>query len=107
MMPDRPRELFYANVAEEEADQAIARLVPQSMADVTETLRSAAWRTISSTYVICEQDQAIPDTFQEQLATRATSTRQLPTSHPPFLSRPSDVVRLIVDVAEHTGQSVG
>lgn len=99
MTPGTPRDIFYADVAAVEAESAIARLKPQSVVVVTETVAAAAWHTIPSTYVVCTQDRAIPPVIQEQMAQRATSVRHLNTSHSPFLSRPDDVARLITEVA--------
>lgn len=99
MTPDRPRELFYADVPLEEAERAIARLKPQSFVVVEEIVSAAAWHTVPSTYVVCEQDRAIPPVVQELMAKRATSVRRMPTSHSPFLSRPYELAQLIAEVA--------
>ncbi len=99
VVPATPRETFYFDLPFEEAEWAIARLKPQSTIAATETVSAAAWRTISSTYVVCEQDRAMPPMLQEQMAQRATSVRRLNTGHSPFLSRPDDVAQLIAEVA--------
>jgi hypothetical protein len=72
---------------------------PASLAAFTETLTAAAWRTVPSTYVVCEQDRAIPLPAQEQMSARATNIRRLPITDSPFLSIPGEVARLIADVA--------
>jgi pimeloyl-ACP methyl ester carboxylesterase len=74
-------------------------LRPQSLAAFTETQEAAAWRTAPSTYVVCEQDRAIPVAAQELMSARAANTLRLSSSHSPFLSTPDDVARLIADVA--------
>jgi pimeloyl-ACP methyl ester carboxylesterase len=99
MIPDRPREIFYADVPLEEAERAIAQLKPQSFIAVKEIVSAAAWHTVPSTYVVCEQDRAIPPAVQELMAKRATSVRRMPTSHSPFLSRPDELAQLIAEVA--------
>jgi pimeloyl-ACP methyl ester carboxylesterase len=101
--PRRPREIFYADLTPEDADQAIAQLKPNSLAAFTETQAAAAWRTVPSTYVLCQQDRAIPPAAQEQMSTRATTTHRLSSSHSPFLSKPRELARLIersIDSAE-------
>ena len=60
VMPLRPHQVFYADLAPEDSARAIAQLRPQSLAAFTETQEAAAWRTAPSTYVVCEQDRAIP-----------------------------------------------
>lgn len=97
--PCRPREVFYVDLAPEDAERAIAQLKPQSLAAFTETLKAAAWRTTPSTYVMCEQDHAIPLPAQEEMSARATSVRRLPSSHSPFLSMPGDLADLIAEVS--------
>lgn len=100
LSPGRPLETFYSDVALDDAARAVHRLQPSSHEIVTQRLTAAAWRDIPSTYVICEQDQAIPVQAQEQMAQRATNVRRLASSHSPMLSRPAEVAQIIVDVAE-------
>jgi pimeloyl-ACP methyl ester carboxylesterase len=101
--PRMAREVFYADLTREDSDRAIAHLRPQSLAAFTETLKAAAWRTVPSTYVVCEQDRAIPVAAQELMSARAANTLRLSSSHSPFLSMPDDVARLIADVAGKRG----
>jgi pimeloyl-ACP methyl ester carboxylesterase len=101
VIPRSPREIFYADLTPEDSDLAIAQLKPQSLVAFTETQAAAAWRTVPSTYVLCEQDRAIPLSAQEQMSARSTSTHRLSSSHSPFLSRSRDVARLVAGVAQH------
>jgi hypothetical protein len=55
-----PVDVFYGDVEPELAQQAAARLGYQSYPAKTQQLTEAAWRTIPSTYIICEDDNAIP-----------------------------------------------
>jgi len=96
---DRPLETFYHDVPADDAMRAIDQLQPSSYAVVTERLTAAAWRTIPSTYVMCEEDRALPLPVQEQLSKRATNVRRLSSSHSPMLSRPAEVAQIIADVA--------
>jgi hypothetical protein len=98
--PANPRDIFYNDMAPPEADRAVHQLLPISMSAFTETLNAAAWKTIPSSYIVCEQDHAIPVFLQEQMALRATKTYRLPSGHSPFLSRTSDLVTLIEKIAE-------
>jgi pimeloyl-ACP methyl ester carboxylesterase len=93
--PRQPRDVFYNDMAEADAARAIALLRPTSYAVTTDKLTAAAWHTIPCTYVVCEQDRALPTAAQEAMAMRANNVRRLPTSHSPFLSRPRELVRLI------------
>jgi pimeloyl-ACP methyl ester carboxylesterase len=95
----QPLETFYHDVSPDDATRAIDRLQPSSYSMVTERLTAAAWRNIPSTYVICDEDQALPPAAQEQLAKRATNIRRLPSSHSPMLSRPDEVAQIIAETA--------
>jgi pimeloyl-ACP methyl ester carboxylesterase len=96
--PDDPHNLFYADVTADEADRAVARLRPQSIRSFTEVLTRVAWKTVPSTYVVCEQDNVLPPAFQEQMASRSATVHRLLTGHSPFLSSPAEVAKLITTV---------
>lgn len=98
-LPPDPRIALYADVPEDEANRAVARLTPQSTRSFEEELSQAAWKTIPSTYIICEQDQAMPLEYMEKMARRANTVLRMPTSHSPFLSRPAELADLIGTVA--------
>jgi pimeloyl-ACP methyl ester carboxylesterase len=86
---------FYNDVEAETARCAVDELGFQSYASMTQQLTVTAWRTIPSTYVICEADNAIPVAAQEVMAARADEVMRMPTSHSPFLSQPAALARLI------------
>ncbi|MEV0185790.1 alpha/beta fold hydrolase [Streptomyces sp. NPDC050625] len=90
---------FYADVPEEEAARAVRNLVPQSVRSFSERVTQAGWRTIPSTYIICEQDKALPSEEQEKLAARASAVHRLQSSHSPFLSMPSKLAALLTYIA--------
>jgi pimeloyl-ACP methyl ester carboxylesterase len=93
--PLRPAEVFYADVNPHTARGAIDRLGHHSLAAFAQPLTRAAWRTIPSTYVLCEQDAAIPIGAQEAMAERAGRVLRMPTSHSPFLSRPAQLAGVL------------
>jgi pimeloyl-ACP methyl ester carboxylesterase len=94
-------ELFFEDVPQEDSVRAIARLKPFSYAAITETLTAAAWRTVPSTYVVCDDDRSFPVAAQEAFAARATVVRRLPAGHLPMLSTPSALTDLIVEAADN------
>ncbi|MHA6795746.1 alpha/beta hydrolase [Pseudonocardia bannensis] len=91
----RPREIFYADVDEAAAEASIAQLGHQSLVALGQPLTKAAWRGIPSTYVVCEQDNAIPVIAQEAMAQHSKRVLRLPTSHSPFLSRPAELAQIL------------
>ncbi|MDH2393554.1 alpha/beta fold hydrolase [Streptomyces sp. HNM0663] len=90
---------FYADVSEEEAARAVRRLVPQSSRSFSDRVTKAGWRAVPSTYIVCEQDQALPSEEQEKLAVRAHAVHRLQSSHSPFLSMPSTLAALLAYIA--------
>ncbi|MFG1866821.1 alpha/beta hydrolase [Micromonospora arborensis] len=95
IVPSQPREVFYGDVDPEIAEQAVARLGLQSWASTQQPLTAAAWRTIPSTYIICEADNALPPFAQELMAKRAERVLRMNSSHSPFLSQPAELAALI------------
>ncbi len=95
---NRPHEIFYADVDAELADEAAARLGLQSVPSFAAELTHAAWRHLPSTYLLTEQDRAIPPPAQEAMSARADTVHRLATSHSPFLSQPDAVVAHLTDV---------
>jgi pimeloyl-ACP methyl ester carboxylesterase len=48
-----------------------------------------------TTYIICEQDQAVPPQAQEAMSVAADHVVRLPSSHSPFLSMPRQLARAL------------
>ncbi|MCX4597318.1 alpha/beta fold hydrolase [Streptomyces sp. NBC_01549] len=98
-VPEHPIPLFYADAPAADAEAAAGRLVPQSTRSFSDTLTAAGWHTVPSTYVVCEQDQALPPGDQEQLAARSGSVHRLASGHSPFLSMPGEFAALLAKIA--------
>jgi pimeloyl-ACP methyl ester carboxylesterase len=90
-----PRTVFYNDVDDATAESAVNRLGYQSYASMRQPLTEAAWKTVPSSYIICEADNAIPVAVQERMAERADDVHRLNASHSPFLSQPAALARLI------------
>jgi len=97
--PDDPIDLFYADVPAELARDAVSRLRPQSAQAVRDVQLGAGWRDIPSTYVLCEQDKAVPPSSQERMARQADEVWRLDTGHSPFLSMPAELAALVDELA--------
>ncbi len=98
-VPDDPIPMFYGDVPRDEAEEAVQRLVPQSARSFGEALTEAGWHTVPSTYVICENDGALPAESQRAMAERSDTVRRLATGHSPFLSRPAELAALLQETA--------
>ena len=90
---------LYADVSEEETVRAVRQLVPQSVRSMSDRVTKAGWRTTPCTYIICEQDQALPPQMQEKFAARANAIHRLKSGHSPFLSMPAELAALLANVA--------
>jgi pimeloyl-ACP methyl ester carboxylesterase len=97
-----PAEVFYADVEPEAAELAINRLRSSSLASFGERLGATLPTSVRSTYVICEQDCALPPDLQRHMALRCDDVRTLPTGHSPMLSAPADVITIIAEVGRGT-----
>jgi pimeloyl-ACP methyl ester carboxylesterase len=87
---------LYGDCPPDLAAAAAERLTPQSVAALATPQTAAAWETLPSTYVVCEQDRAVPPPVQEAMAARAGTVVRLPASHSPFFSRPRDVADIVL-----------
>lgn len=97
--PIDPAYRFYDDCAPEVADRYVPQLLAQSQTSFTEELRAAAWRSIPTTYVVCERDNAIPLVGQEAMAQRAGAVHRLDSGHSPFFAVPDQLTQIVVDVA--------
>lgn len=94
-----PLDVFYTDVPEDEATQAAARLGWQATDALRGRVTTAGWRTLPTTYVVCDQDVAIPPAAQEAMARHAGVTVHLDTGHSPFLSRPDELTEALLGAA--------
>ncbi|KAG6999257.1 dipeptidyl-aminopeptidase B [Physcia stellaris] len=80
---------LYNDLPDSEASLWASRLIPQSHKVQTTEITRAAWRYIPSTYLVTENDQAVPTQYQEAFAAGAKSRiERIGTGHSPQLSQP-------------------
>ena len=93
------RDMFYNTCSEEQAKSAVARLRPQATRPMYEPVRlsAARWGSVQKTYIVCEQDRALPPQKQHWLCERMPQVRKLSmnTDHSPFYSDPRGLAALI------------
>lgn len=93
-----PIEHFYHDLPPASAAHFASKLQLHSYATIFTGAKSAAWRTIPSTYLICEDDRAIIPMVQEatvkacQDAGAQMESERIFCSHSPFLVKPDEVV---------------
>jgi pimeloyl-ACP methyl ester carboxylesterase len=88
------RQIECGDVDPERAAENLRRMVPQSVSSFAAP-STAPDRRHPATYIICEQDQAVPPAAQEQWATFADHVERLPSSHQAMVSMPDRLARLL------------
>ena len=97
--PAKATAAFFAACPTELADAAIARLRPMDAAATAHPCLAAPWRSVPSTFVVCEQDEAISPEAQHRMAARASHVVSLDTDHSPFVSAIEPTAAVIIDAA--------
>jgi pimeloyl-ACP methyl ester carboxylesterase len=103
--PDRARELFYADCTDADTAWAIDNLVPHSSVGAMGVQPRPAWREVPSTYVCCDDDNTLTQTYMRAAIERVGDGLHFPTSHSPMISRPDLVVGLLTSIADGLGAS--
>ena len=98
-----PAEVFYNDVSPELSARSVPRVSAHSLAAFEQPLTNAGWKAVPSTYVICEQDHAIPPFAQEAMAQRAGEVIRMNTGHSPFLSQPQALASLLRPILDQPG----
>jgi pimeloyl-ACP methyl ester carboxylesterase len=90
-----PENIFYNKCTPEISQRAVTELRSQSLLAFNQPITKVSWKEIPSTYIICEQDNAIPLFAQEAMSQRATESLRMDSDHSPFLSAPQELAKLI------------
>ena len=96
---DMIRPIFYGNCSDEDVADAMPQLVRDEGAIPFDAPRDTAWRQITTTYVVCSEDNALLAEGQRELARRADRIAEWPTDHSPFFSNPGLVIDLLDSLA--------
>ncbi|MFF1822951.1 alpha/beta fold hydrolase [Kribbella sp. NPDC058245] len=93
--PADARRKLYGDVDDAKAAEAIALLRPEPPSIFGTTPTRVTWHTAPTTYVVGSEDLATPALLIQRFAARCTTVETWPTSHSPYLSRPTEVADLI------------
>src|SRR4051812_11953831 len=96
--PEALAETFLQDCDPEIQLQAKDRTARQSLAVLEQPVRSAAWKDVASTYLVCAQDRGTPAQRQREFARRAGSVVELEAGHHPFLSQPAAVRDVLLNL---------
>ncbi|MFE9566706.1 alpha/beta fold hydrolase [Streptomyces sp. NPDC006487] len=102
--PESFRPVFAADV--DPATTAVLASVqrPVAAASLSDTSAGAAWKDVSSWYLVATQDRAIPADAQRFMAQRAGAcTVEVDASHAVAVSRPDEVADLVMTAAKAVG----
>ena len=100
---DKIRYAFYHQCSDEDYELALGELVRDEAAVPFDIPRDTAWNKITTTYVVCTQDQALLAEGQRTLARRADRVVEWETDHSPFFSAPHLMVDLLDNLAREYG----
>lgn len=108
-----PESVFYGDVQEAVASEAVAALLPHSKLAFTSECGMPAWAEPSysgrSAYIRCSDDKAIPMAVQDSLLSAsgvAWEVHTVASGRSPFLSCPADVAEYIVSFFNKIGASM-
>lgn len=110
-----PRELFYHDVPDDEAEFWVSKLTTQNLKALFEGAEYtyAGWQDVPAWYIGTVEDRGLPVLAQRMNVGMAREMggqvqhRELQTSHSPFLSQPEATVKIMVEAVESfTGMSV-
>ncbi|KAI1396384.1 catalytic protein [Hypoxylon fuscum] len=88
---------LYNDLPSEEAQYWESKIIDQAYAVQTTKLTRAAYRYIPSTYIVCEDDQAVPPVFQEQFGGSINATvLKIKSGHSPMLSQTEKLVEMVI-----------
>ncbi|ALE75213.1 esterase [Pseudonocardia sp. EC080625-04] len=88
------RQVLCADVEKVQAEAGLRRMMPQSISSAV-SVSSAPERTHPTTYVVTEQDEALPPEQQEEMASAADHVERLPSSHHPTASMPDQLAVIL------------
>ena len=96
---------FAGDLSREEQDMVYAVQQPASKSVFGDVGANAAWRTKPSWYVVASEDHAINPELEKRMAKRANAkTTILKSSHVAMLSKPNEVLDVILDAAKNVSK---
>jgi pimeloyl-ACP methyl ester carboxylesterase len=97
------KEIFAADVSDTERSVMAATQKPIHGAIFGQVFGKPAWKDIPSWFLVANQDQVINPDMERMFAKRmGATTREVNTSHVPFMSKPAAVIEMIEEAAKVT-----
>ena len=99
------KDAFAGDVSERDLSVLAAAQKPINSVTFGQVYEEPAWKDIPSWYLVASEDQAINPALQRMFAERmGATTREVKSSHVPFVSQPATVAKIIGEAAEATEQ---
>jgi hypothetical protein len=83
-----PEAVLFNDLDATTAANAVSQIGYQFYSSMRQPPTETAWKTIPSTYIVCDADNALPVAAQEPMAKRANDVYRLNTSHSLFSPNP-------------------
>ena len=95
---------FAADVDPTKARVLYAVQQPLSTSAFVDVMGTPAWKSLPSWYLVAQHDEALPPDAERQFAARmGATTVEIPSSHVPMVSHPTEVADLIEKAASAVG----
>ena len=94
--PDRAIPALYGHCHASDAEHARRLLVTQAPGHGRGVPETLSWTFTPSTYVICEDDNALDPELQGRMSKRCTTIVRLPSDHSPFICQPEELANALV-----------
>ncbi len=106
--PSNPHDIFYNDLSPSASAPYISALKTHSYLTFASTVTVAPWKTVPSTYILCEKDNAIPVPGQDGMIAAAKQVvpesfdvvERCQASHSPFLSVPDWLAEKLIESAK-------
>ena len=102
---------MFNDVEQSEADRLTGLLRPHSLRAFDSSAPPAAWKEPEFAgklvYIRCLRDQALPPVLQDMFMENSGvewKVKELDASHSPFVSKPEELVKILVESAQQFGQ---
>ena len=97
--PGQAGDVFYHDCSEADKEWAISRLRPQRSTKNDPPLE--AWPDIPQDYILCSEERVIsPEWSRRVCALLGITVHHIRSGHSPFLSRPAELCRKLIELAE-------
>lgn len=100
--PETALYCFYHETPREVAEAASQRMRPTAAVGMAASPTGDLWRSVPTTYVICERDRAMHPDMQRSMSKKAGRVESIDTDHSPFVSRPDELLQILESITTNS-----